>query len=379
MMPRRTFRLRPWAPGTGLILAGSVAALALLASGCRDGRRDSVHEERTASAIALGDQKVVRIETRSADVHVVQSPDDTVRVIFYRRIQSVSARSVKAMAAQIKVTMERQGDLLVFRVREPERSGTRVNVDAGTATVSSISVRRSTEIELTVAVPARASIECETARGDYDAVGLSQPISLIATSGDIELSQLSGPARVQTTSGDVTLRDLTYPSTVRVTAGDIDAINVTGLTVRATSGDVSARGVRGGLRFETSTGDVSASEVSGTVMISTSAGEVELTAAAADSCVIETASGDIEAGLTIAPRHVQVRSSSGDVVLGMPSGAGGALDLQTATGTLQVKSAVDVETMNRNRLTGRLGGAGSVAVRTSSGDITLATHSGVAP
>lgn len=374
MKLRRTIRRRPSATGTGLLLAGTVAALALLAPGCRDGRRDSVHEEKTASAIALGDQKVVRIETRSADVHLVQSPDDTVRVIFYRRIQSTSARSVQAMAAQIKVTMERQGDLLVFRVREPERSGTRVNVDAGPWRF-----RRSTEIELTVAVPARASIECETARGDYDAVGLSQPISVIATSGDIELSQLSGPARVQTTSGDVTLRDLTQPATIRVTAGDIDAVDVTALTVRATSGDVSARGVRGGLRFETSTGDVSASEVSGTVMISTSAGDVDLAAAAADSCVIETASGDIDAELTIAPRHVQVRSSSGDVVLGMPSGAGGALDLQTATGTLQVKSAVDVETMNRNRLTGRLGGAGSVAVRTSSGDITLATHSGVAP
>ena len=55
---------------------------------------------------------------------------------------------------------------------------------------------------------------------------------------------------------------------------------------------------------------------------------------------------------------------------------GGVLDLQTASGTIQVKSAVAVETMNRNRLSGRLGGSGAVAVRTSSGDITLATNEG---
>lgn len=375
MSPRRTFHPSLPAPGPGLLLAAAVAALAIGAPGCRDGRRDTVHEDRTASAVPLGEQSVVRIETRSADVHLVASPDDTVRIIFARRIQSVSARSVEALAAQIKLTMERAGDQIVLRVREPERGGSRVTVDAGPWRF-----RRSTEIELTVAVPARARIECETARGDYDAVGLSQPLSIIATSGDVELSQLTGPARVQTTSGDVTLRDLAQAATVRVTAGDIDAVDVAGpLTVRATSGDVSARGVRGGIRFETSTGDVTVSEVAGTVMISTSAGEVELSAAAADSCVLETASGDIDAELTIAPRHVQVRSSSGDVSLRIPPGAGGALDLQTATGTLQVKSAVEVETMNRNRLTGRLGGAGSVAVRTSSGDISLATSHGDAP
>ena len=375
MSHRRTNHPSLAAPGTGLLLAASAVALVLAAAGCRDGRNDVVHEDRIASAVPLGAQTVVRIETRSADVHLVQSPDDTVRVIFARRIQSVSARSVKALAAQIKVTMERQGDQLIFRVREPERGGTRVTVDAGPWRF-----RRSTEVELTVAVPARARIEGETARGDFDAVGLSQSISVIATSGDIEFSQLTGPARAQTTSGDVTLRDLAQPATVRVTAGHVDAVDVAGpLTVRATSGDVDARGVRGGVRLETSTGDVTASDVSGSVTISTSAGEIALAAASADSCELESASGDIEAELLIAPHHVQVRSSSGSVDLSIPKGAGGTLDLQTATGTLSVKSAVDVETMNRNRLTGRLGGVGSVAVRTSSGDITLAISTGDAP
>jgi DUF4097 and DUF4098 domain-containing protein YvlB len=318
---------------------------------------------------------VLRIETRSADVHFIQSPDDTVRIVSTVRVQSSSARSVEALARQIKLTTERQGDELILRVREPERGRTKITVSAGPWRL-----RRSVEIELTVAVPARARLDCETARGDLDAVGLTQPASFISTSGDIELSQLTGPVRVQTTSGDVTLRDLSQPPTVRVTSGDIDAVGIVGpLTIRATSGDLSVQQVKGGIRLETSTGDVEARDISGAVLISTSAGDVSLSAAECDSCVIETASGDIDVRIDSSPRYVNVRSSAGDVSLSLPESAGGLLDLQTATGTIRVKSAVEVEIMNRNRLTGRLGGRGTVAIRTSSGDITLAAHSGGKP
>jgi hypothetical protein len=351
----------------------ALAVLVLAGAGCVDSR-DSVREVRTASALGLAGVNSLRVETRSADVHFVQSQDDTLRVVATRRVQARRERTVEDLLAQIKVTMERQGDQLVLRVREPERGRVRVNVEAGPWRY-----RRSIEIELTIAVPARVRIEGETSRGDFQAVGLAQPISLVSTSGDIELSQLTGESRAQSTSGDITLRDLAQAATVRVTAGDVDAVEVKGpLTVRATSGDLSAQQIHGDLRLETSTGDVEVHGVEGSLFVSTSAGEVEVTGAACDSCLIETASGDITTRIVSAPRLVQVRSSSGSVDLDLPPGAGGALDLQTASGSMQVTSAVDVETMNRNRLSGRLGGSGTVAVRTSSGDITLAA-SGVIP
>jgi hypothetical protein len=361
------------APAAPAVLAGlALGALALAGTGCE--HRGVARQVRTASAVPLGTQSVVRIETRSADVHLVASPDDTVRVVTLRHVQATTESAIDAILEQIRVTMERQGDQLVLRVREPERGRSRVTVQAGPWRY-----RRSIEIELTVAVPARASVEGETMRGDFDAVGLRQPVSLVSTSGDLELSGLAGPGRARTTSGDVTLRDLAQGAVVQVTAGDVDAVAVQGpLTVRATSGDISAQQLQSGARLEASTGDVEVHDVTGSVMISTSAGDVEVTGAAADSCVIETASGDIVASLRGAPRLVQIRSSSGSVTLAIPPKAGGALDLQTASGSIQVKSAVDVETMNRNRLSGRLGGSGSVAVRTSSGDITLAAE-GVAP
>lgn len=371
MRPTRTLHPPFRAPAAVLALL----ALVVAGAGCNVGSRDSVREVRTASAVPMAGHSALRIETRSADVHLIQSPDDTLRVVTTRRVQAGSARRVESILSRIRVTMEPQGDVLVLRVREPERGRTRVRVDAGPWRY-----RRSVEIELTIAVPSRVRVDGETTSGDFDAVGLAQALSLVATSGDIGMSQLTGPAWAQTTSGDVTLRDLGQGATVRVTAGDVDAVEVRGpLTMRATSGDLSAQQAHGGVRLETSTGDVEVRGVEGTVMVSTSAGDVDISAAAADSCVVETASGDVAIGLVRAPRLVQVRSSSGAVALHLPPRAGGALDLQTASGAIQVKSAVEVEVMNRNRLSGRLGGGGAIAVRTSSGDITLAASEGVAP
>jgi len=355
-----------------LLFLGLFGLVAALATGCTD-RRGVVREDRTASAVGLGAQSAVRIETRSADVHLIASPDDTVRVVTSRRVEAATGNAAGAVSPHARVARGGPGALPGLRVRGPERRNKHGTVQAGPWRV-----RRSVEIELTVAVPARARLECETARGDFDAVGLIQDAGFVSNSGDVELSQMRGRSAVQTTSGDVTLRDLVGPASIRCTSGDVDAVELAGgLAVRATSGDVSATRVHGGARIETSTGDVEAHEVSGPTFISTSAGDVGLSANA-DSCGIETASGDVIASLWGAPRWVMVRTSSGRVELGLPPRTGGALDVQTSSGAIAVRTELDVDSMNRNRLTGRLGGPGTVAVRTSSGDITLHSE-GVAP
>jgi hypothetical protein len=107
---------RALVPTAGLVL---LAGLGLAFSGC-DERRDShVREDRIASLLPLAPQTSLRIETRTADIHLVPSPDDTVRVLTVKHVQSLSERSVDALWSQIKVTVERSGSELVLRVREP--------------------------------------------------------------------------------------------------------------------------------------------------------------------------------------------------------------------------------------------------------------------
>lgn len=340
--------------------------IALGAGGCVDNEA-FVREGRNASAVPLGTQKVVRVETRSADIEILPSPDDTVRVVSYRRVQAMSERSADAIDRQIRFTMERMGEELVLRVHEPERGRSRVNVKAGPWRM-----RRGIEIEITVAVPARARVFVETERGDLVARELSQSISARSATGDFDLTSLTGPVSVESTSGDVVMRRVHAPVTVRLTSGDLDAGEIVGsLTVRATSGDVEASGVTGPVRIETSTGEVSLDEARGTVFVWTSSGDVGVDATA-DSLVAQTASGDIEAKLHGPVAHAFVKSSSGSVTLELPPRTGGDLDINTASGAMSVTSAIEVTSMSRNRLTGLLGGKGAVEVRTSSGDITLA-------
>jgi hypothetical protein len=357
-------------PPAGLLL---LAGLTLVATGCRDRRATHVREDRVAHAVALAPQSALRIETRTADVHLVPSPDDTIRVLTVKRVQSMSQRSIDALWKEIRVTVERAGDELILRVREPERGTTRVTVEAGPWRI-----RRHVEIEVTIAVPPGRAITLVTERGDIDAHDLRQPLTLDLYGGDAHLYDLDGgELRVTATSGDVTIQRVRQPISVRTTSGDVEAEDLTGpVAIRATSGDVSVSRLAGRVAIETSTGDVDADGVNGNALISTSSGDATLRVEG-DSVLVETSSGDQDIDVVGAPKLVSLRSASGGIEVMLPRSTGGALDVQTASGAMSVASAIKVGTMTRNHLTGDLGGAGRTQVRSSSGDIHVSAREGI--
>ena len=111
----------------------------------------------------------------------------------------------------------------------------------------------------------------------------------------------------------------------------------------------------------------------GNLLVSTSSGNATVKAQG-DSIDVDTSSGDQTIDLLGAPSFVSLKSASGQIELQLPKGVGGALDVQTATGAMSVTSAIEVGTMTRNHLTGRLGGGGQTLVRSSSGDIRLSAR-----
>lgn len=362
----RTTRL---ALPAGLLAA---AGLALVAAGCGERRPTHVREDRVASALPLAPQTALRIETGSADVHLVPSPDDTLRVLTVKRVQSMSERSIDALWKEIRVTVERAGDELVLRVREPERGTNRVTVEAGPWRI-----RRHVEIEVTVAVPLGKPITLVTERGDVDAHDLRQSLTIDLYNGDAHLYDLDGgELKVTSTSGDVTIQRVRQPISVRSTSGDVEGEDLTGpVAIRATSGDVTLARLAGRVAVETSTGDVDVDGATGNAMISTSSGDATLRGQG-DSVVVETSSGGQDIDVLGPTRLVSLRSASGGIEIMLPHATGGALDVQTATGAMSVASAIQVGTMTRNHLTGDLGGAGRTLVRSSSGDIHVSARDG---
>jgi len=355
---------RPFRPARVAVAAVALVALA----GCAMPRELSRREESRNSVLALAPQSSITVETHGAEVKFVASADDSVRIVTWKKVVGYNRRHVDTIWSQMRVTMERTGNELVLRTYEPERKIESVTVNFGPYHYG-----RTVEFKLTIAVPRGHAVTLRGDRGDVTAYGLDSDLSLDLHAGDVQIDEHTGRLEIETTAGDVRLARVDGPLRVRTHSGDVTADSLlAGADIHSASGGVSVMRSHGTFALETSSGDVKFKTSAGNATVRTGAGDIELLAQL-DSLVAESTSGDQDLELASAPRHVSAQSSSGDVVLRVPGGSGGQLEIGTSSGTISVKSPVKVAGMSRVELTGDLGGAGSTWVHTSSGDITVET------
>jgi len=343
----------------------AAGALALLA-GCSVPRDLAKREERLASALALAPQTSLVVETHGADVHFVSSPDDSVRIVTYKRVQGFRRKSVDLIWSHMRVTMERTGNDLILRTYEPEHRIEHVNVYFGP-----YHYMHAIDFQLTIAVPRGHAITLRGDRGDVTAFGLANDLAVDLHAGDVRVDEHVGRVEVGTSAGDVSLASVRGPVGVHTHSGDVTADSLTaGAEIHSASGGVSVTRSSGLFALETTSGDVKVKNSQGSATLRTGAGGIEVYAQL-DSLTAESASGDQALELASAPRRVSAQSSSGDIRLVLPPAAGGQLEIGTSSGTISVKSPVKVAGMSRVELTGDLGGAGNTWIHTSSGDITV--------
>jgi len=164
-----------------------------------------------------------------------------------------------------------------------------------------------------------------------------------SSSGDVEINgQNLSELSVQTSSGDMQL----------------SSIQATSITMESSSGDHWAEGIKAERsELTSSSGKIRVKDLQGGAGAESSSGDITLGFEAFTSDLeVRSSSGDVELYLTeTAEFRVEARASSGDIDCAFPI----SLD--------QAGSQVD-----RNRLYGTVGGGTHrVAVRTSSGDITI--------
>lgn len=137
--------------------------------------------------------------------------------------------------------------------------------------------------------------------------------------------------RIRVATADVTGHGEWSQVKLNTASGDGFLERVTGdLTVNTASGDVRTALVGGRLTVITASGDVSAQQVTGAIDVKSASGDVQVEEAGADVNV-KTASGDTQ---LLATRYGTVRATtvSGDVSVGVVSGTGVWLDLNTLSG-----------------------------------------------
>jgi DUF4097 and DUF4098 domain-containing protein YvlB len=187
--------------------------------------------------------------------------------------------------------------------------------------------RRSPKLAVTIRVPAGSALAGKSSSADVRAAGTYSVVQLNVASADVQVEDVTGDALLD-----------------------------------AASGDLSIARVGGGLRIKSSSGTLRVGDVTGDVSAETASGDIHVQSGDA-SLKAKTASGDIEVGL-LRQGRAQIGTSSGDVRVGVASGTGVWLDLDTASG----KSTSDLTNHGDVPPAGKPTNL-ELRVRTASGDI----------
>jgi Putative adhesin len=140
---------------------------------------------------------------------------------------------------------------------------------------------------------------------------------------------------------------IAVPSQVRVIA-------------RTSVGDVTVNGLHGDLSLTTSTGDISVSDATGQVSLRTSTGNISASGLAAESVDAHASTGDVTLRFSAAPSSATVSTSTGDIMITVPSGEPYRVSATTSIGDVRVRVAQDPASSR------------SIDAHTSTGDIRIA-------
>ena len=241
-------------------------------------------------------------------VDVVAEERDTVGV----EVQPVGgAEAARQAAADTVVTLD--GDTLL--VQAPDAEHWRW--------------RRTPQLRIAVRVPVGSSLTGRSASADIRVGGVLETVRLGVASADVELAEATGDVDLEGASGD--------------------------LSVGRVGGSLRIRSLSGNLRVGDVAGDVSAETASGAIGIRSAGGSLRAV----------SASGDVAVG-TLRQGQAALRTASGDVEIGVATGTGVWLDLESLSGRSVHDLAVQGPTPPDAAPTTL-----EVRVRTASGDIRV--------
>lgn len=309
----------------------------------------------------------VEIENARGVVEVRPSADGRIHVTALKTVRARPASKARDLAREISVETRREGGAWRLKVRYPQRQ----EIHIGWRELFSGVELPNVSMRLTIEVPAGPDVRLRTVSGSLAAEGVGNRLVLESTSGDIAAEGVGGRLDVSTVSGDVTV-DAAGPVAVRTVSGDVELRRAGGSArVSTTSGEVEVRAASDSLEIASVSGDVRVERADRGLAARTTSGGI--TARGVRGALdLSTSSGDVRATLARGLAAADIASGSGDVELRIAPGFGATFDLRTSNGALEAAVPLDVQSVTRRRLSGRLGdGATPVRLRTSSGDIQI--------
>jgi hypothetical protein len=316
------------------LVAAGIALLSL--SGCSS--RSSSAEGEFDKAFTVDGPAHIQLNTGSGDTVVKLGAPGQVRIHGNVSVNSWSSETGQRRINEIVANppVAQQGNL----IRIGESGGSMINVS----------------IDYTIEVPPDTELHASSGSGDLEVSGIKGPANLSLGSGAVKASDIGSDVQIRTGSGDVELSKIQG--------------QVTGNTG---SGDVKFSDVKGPVRFETGSGYIEVENPGSSVEAHTGSGNVTVTNTASDVRA-HTASGDVEIqGDPAGTTYWDLKTTSGDVTLSVPSSASLRLYARSDSGDIEANLPISIEgTTDKHELRARIGdGKARVEVETASGSITL--------
>lgn len=194
--------------------------------------------------------------------------------------------------------------------------------------------------------------------------------NLRTSDGDISMTGLKGDQRLSTSDGSIKASDIQGSLIASTSDGNVDVKNVTGSVETKTSdGDIRLSDVRGNVKGSTSDGNVSADRVTGESVLKTSDGNITFKDLSG-SLTASTSDGNVSGNLLKLKNELSVRTSDGDIRVGIPSSLG--LDLDIKGESLHVPLDNFSGRSDDKRIQGKTNGGGIPVNIHTSGTVTLA-------
>jgi hypothetical protein len=199
--------------------------------------------------------------------------------------------------------------------------------------------------------------------------------SLYLAAGEAEARGIDGATRIDTGSGSVEATDMAGSLNVDSGSGSVRVVGMQGsLDIDTGSGSVHVEAVDGGeVIIDTGSGRIEGSQIRGTLLgVDTGSGSVELGGVTAPEIIVDTGSGSVTLDLLADVEDLDVDTGSGSVTIRAPASLGAEVELDTGSGGIDVDFEVEVRSVRRDSMTGRIGdGRGSIRIDTGSGSIRL--------
>ncbi len=282
------------------------------------------YEEKFGKTVSLAKDGKVKLSNISGDVFVKTWNRAEVKIDALKMSTASSLSKAKENAAQVKIEVRKEGDMVIIKTKYPKPRIKRLRVS----------------VDYHLMIPEQASVKASTVSGDVTVEDIAGLLTASTVSGNVEVVRAAKGAKVNSVSGNLKVFNV---------EGDVDAETV--------SGNVTLSAIKGSISTETVSGNIKMWDVKGAKTIK--AGVV---------------SGDVEyRGTVLSDSRYSFKAHSGDVTLVIPADSAFDLEAKTFSGGIDCDFQITMSgKLKKREIRGVVNGGGAdINIKTFSGDIEL--------